>query len=341
LTQPPHTGYEKAAMSSCVVPPHHRLYRLNQALHSGKKLTAQSLASELGVSERTIKRTIQYMREELGMEIIWEPNSKSYFCDRDSEKLPLLRVTGEEALSLSLATRTFAAWQGSSLGNALQSVLEKLAVVVGGAISMPVSNLHELISVPNPDTSESSEYRWFAPALEAIRQRRIIELRYKKPNAPASESRHIWPLHLALLEHHWALISWDPVIAEPRKFLLSRIEQLDSTDAQYNPPPSFDLKSYLSHSFGLFTSEQIHHVRVHFSAYAAAYLRERQWHPSQMLEELPDGSAIASFQVNHLLDIQRWILSWGIHAEALEPPGLRHDLQSITSDLANRYTTHE
>ncbi len=323
--------------SSTSTPPPERLYFLYQSFHSGRKLTACSLANQLQTSERTVKRYIKYMREQLHINISWDPSSRSYFCEQYSEHLPLLRVTGEEALSLALASKTFAAWQGSSLGNALESILNKLALIVGGAVSVPVTDMQQLLSVPNPDASESREFRWFASILEAIRQHRIVTILYQKPTNAAPETRQLWPLHLAQLEHHWAMICWDPRKQQPRKFLLSRMEALTISEQQFTPPTHFDLKEFLSTSFGLFTGEQIHTIRVRFSSTAAPYLRERKWHPSQTIETQPDGGVITSFTLNHLMDIQRWVLSWGIHAEVLEPESLRRELNHIAHHLSKTY----
>lgn len=322
-------------------PPIDRLLLIYNALHSGRKITTSTLGERLGLSDRTIKRYLRYMREDLGMKIHWDSNSKSYFCDTESEYLPLLRITGEEALSLTLASQTFAAWQGSALGKALDSILSKVATLMGGAVSLPVTDLESLLSVHNPDTSETQEHRWFGSALEAIRLSRCIRISYRKPDESRARQRTLWPLHLAHMEHHWALICWDPTKREPRKFLLSRMESLALLDTTFTPPESFNLRTYLSQSFGLFTGhDQCYSIRIHFDPTAAPFLRERKWHPSQSLEEQSDGSVIASYTLNHLMDIQRWVLSWGRHAEVLNPPELRDNLRSITHQLAQRYSVH-
>lgn len=108
--------------SSISVPPLHQLMYIFNALNAERNVTAIKLAGEMEVCERTVKRYIKYMREELGMVILWEATSHSSYFDRPYEYLPLLRVTGEEALSLALASKTFAAWQGTALDSILTKV---------------------------------------------------------------------------------------------------------------------------------------------------------------------------------------------------------------------------
>lgn len=323
--------------ASVSTPAWNRLLHIINALNAHRNLTSVKLAEEMGVTERTIKRYIAYMRNNLEMEIIWEPTSRSYYCERPYEYIPLLRVTGEEALSLALASKTFAAWQGTALGKALDSVLSKVGQVVGGAISVPVSEIQSFLSTPQVGHENDREHTWFGTLLEAIRLKRELKVRYKKPDAKRSETRVLWPLHLAYLDHHWALISWDQKKDEPRKFLLDRMESVERTGGRFEAPADFDVPQYLRDSFGLFTGDEVFEVFVRFDETASPYIRERLWHSSQEIDEQPDGSLIAHFRVNHLMDIKRWILSWGSHARVIRPEQLRNDLTEEVRQLVEHY----
>ncbi len=300
-------------------------------------MTSVILAKEMGVSERTVKRYIAYMRGILGVEIIWEPTSRSYYCERHYDYLPLLRITGEEALSLTLASKTFATWKGSALGKALNSVLVKVGQVIGGAVSVPVSEIKGLVSTPQIGREHDREHTWFGPLLEAVRRKRELKILYKKPGAERAENRTLWPLHLALMDHQWVLVFWDPNIVEPRKFLLNRIEAVEKTQNTFSSPIDFNLDDYLKNSFGLFTGDNVIEVKIHFDKLAAPFIRERKWHTSQQIKELPKGEINAHFKVNHLMDIQRWVLSWGSHAEVLKPKKLRTQIFKEIEVLHEKY----
>ncbi|MCZ6672567.1 MAG: WYL domain-containing protein [Verrucomicrobia bacterium] len=323
--------------SSSSGPPYKRLLHIMNVLNANKNCTAVSLAKELGVGERQVKRYLSYMRKVLGMEIIWEKSTGTYFCERPYEYLPLLRVSGDEALSLALASKTFAAWQGTALGTALDSILKKVSQVIGGAVSVPVSEVQSFLSTPEVGHDDDREHTWFGPLLEAIRRKREIKIRYRKPDSVRGESRTLWPLHLAYLDHQWALVFWDKNKNEPRKFLLSRIEALAPTGAPFTPPAEFDVQEYFKNSFGLFTGVDVFEIEIRFDKFAAPFLRERKWHPSQRLKEINNGGVIARFHLNHLMDIQRWALSWGGHAEVLKPKALRNNIKKELKVLSKNY----
>ena len=58
-------------------------------------------------------------------------------------------------------------------------------------------------------------------------------------------------------------------------------------------------------------------VVLRFGPLAAGWIRERQWIPSQVLEDQPDGSLIVKFHFNDLRDIKQWAMFWGADCEVL------------------------
>jgi predicted DNA-binding transcriptional regulator YafY len=319
-----------------------RILRIHEHLSHHRQATAASLARTLGVSDRTIKRDIERMRDFGGAVVTWEPSTRTYIYEKPCQHLPLLSLDGEEALALILASRVFAAWRGTALGQALHAALEKIAMTVGGAISLPADEVGKLIFQSDDGGTAQAELRWFAALLSAIRRRRELVLIYRKPGEPKSERRWVHPLRLAWLDHRWVLVAYDPKKAEPRKFVLGRIESSTETGKRFEPPASFDVASYLEGSFGLFTGDKIEEVRVRFDAFAAPYIRERRWHPSQTLSELPgQGRVEVTLRLNNLIDVRRWILSWGAHVEVLAPKELREAVRAEAAALLARHTCEE
>lgn len=314
-----------------------RIVRLHERLSNDQPLNAESFAKEFGVSSRSIKRDIDFLRARLDVPIAWDASAGTYYYTRHCDLLPLLRIDAAEALALAVAGRTFAAWAGSPLGAALTAALEKIATVVSGAVSVPGDTLQGLVFTP-ADAAAEAEHRYFAMLLEAIRRRRELQLEYQKPrNASASETRTVHPLHLAYLEHRWVLVAHDAVRDGPRNFLLARIRGAKFTSRLFEPPQGFDLQRYLNDSFGRFSGRGKEVVRVIFDAEVAPYLRERPWHASQQLVERDDGGVEASFQVSHLNDIERRVLACGAHAKVVAPKELRDRVKHTAGSMTALY----
>jgi predicted DNA-binding transcriptional regulator YafY len=315
-----------------------RVLWIHERLGNQLPITAVSLARELEVSERTVKRDIEFMRGQLGAPIAWDGGARTYAYTRPCDILPLLRLDAGEALALALAGRTFAAWHGTSLGRALTKALGKIAGVVGGAVSLPVTEISHLVFQPDGDSAADAELRYFATALEAIRRRRVLRIAYQKPRTGAPpEMRLIHPLHLACLDQRWVLVAHDPERKARRNFLLGRIREAAATAATFTPPADFDLKAYLRGSLGRFTGAEEFEVRLVFDPELVPYLRERPWHASQTITDRPDGSIEVTLRLNNLTDVRRRILACGRHVEVLAPDALRETIRAEATALAERH----
>ena len=321
-----------------------RIVKIHIRLGNGRRANAVTLARELEVSSRTIKRDVEFMRHELGAAIAWEPSTQTYFYERPCDLLPLLRLDADEALALVLAGHTFSAWRGSSLGRALTAALGKIAGVIGSAISLPATEVSHLVFQPDDAVEADEETRFFPVALEAIRRRRELRIHYRKPGAEADERRTIHPLHLAFLDHRWVLVAHDPTRRAPRNFLLARIRAAVAGPS-FEPPTGFDLPTYLRGSLGRFTGGKEITVQIIFDSTVAPYVRERPWHASQEITDLPDsdksnnlgGGIKVTLRLNNLIDVQRRVLACGSHAEVLAPAELRDAIRTEAAALVARY----
>jgi predicted DNA-binding transcriptional regulator YafY len=79
-------------------------------------------------------------------------------------------------------------------------------------------------------------------------------------------------------------------------------------------------------------------VLIHFDAFAARLVSERQWHPTQKIKRLADGEIELSMTLGSLEEVERWILSWGEHASVLEPAALIRRIRAVAETLRRRYT---
>ncbi len=61
---------------------------------------------------------------------------------------------------------------------------------------------------------------------------------------------------------------------------------------------------------------------VEFTAAKAQLVSSREWHPSQHVTALADGSVRVGFRVPSLAPIISWVLEWGPHARAIAPDTL-------------------
>src|SRR5262249_10803783 len=91
-------------------------------------------------------------------------------------------------------------------------------------------------------------------------------------------------------------------------------------------PGDLDPAEYLKEAWGIVRGTLVT-VRVAFAKGVAPYIRERLWHPTQKLRDLPDGRLELTLQVADTQEVRRWILGWGAQAEVLQPIAMREALR--------------
>jgi predicted DNA-binding transcriptional regulator YafY len=99
-----------------------------------------------------------------------------------------------------------------------------------------------------------------------------------------------------------------------------------------NPKPGDkDIQQLFQNSFQIWQSEnaRLERIVLRFSGRAAQLVRERNWHPSQRLQELADGNLELTLALNSLEEIVPWILSWGRQCEVIRPVILRKKVSSL------------
>jgi predicted DNA-binding transcriptional regulator YafY len=119
----------------------------------------------------------------------------------------------------------------------------------------------------------------------------------------------------------WYLHSWCHLRGEHRDFALPRIQALTVLALTFTPPSSAEVDARLAMRFSGVAGEAMD-VAVLFDPAEARRIRERLWHPSQRIDDHPDGTCTLFLHTEGLPTLVRWVLSFGSHARVLAPPEL-------------------
>ena len=170
-----------------------------------------------------------------------------------------------------------------------------------------------------------------------------VEVRfdYKKAGAVRYEQRYVQPYHLGCIENLWYLFALDLDRGQLRTFALPRMRDVRVSKTRFRRPIDFSIGRFLDQSFGVFAkpTKTRHTIRILFDAFAAARVEERQWHPSQKIKQLRDGWIELTVTLGNLEEIERWILSWGSHAQVLAPAELKERIAKTVAALSETYRT--
>lgn len=317
---------------------HARLLRLI-VLGDGQS-TLQTLAAELAVSQRTIRRDIAAMQQ-LGIAIEEQRSSDGYKRYRLSrDQVGQIKFLYDEAFALMLCRSATAAFRGTSIGVAADNAFEKIRVVLGPG---EVDYLDDML--PNFHSSQihiGGQYEDKSDIIDSltigIEENRTTFVTYHPLRSTEPVTYDINPY--GIVDHRGTLyvVGFSCHRNEIRTWKVDRIHNADVTQVHFSRPSQFDLKRHFEGAFAVVTGTTAERVRVKFTGSAVRYVQEKRMHPSQQVERVSESIAIATFELTNLMEIKSWILSFGGSAEILEPQSLRQEVETELSRAIELYT---
>jgi predicted DNA-binding transcriptional regulator YafY len=317
-------------------PPLERMLRIHQALQSGSFPNASKLAREIEVAAKTIHRDIEFMRDRLNLPIEYDSNRIGYFYTEEVGAFPNIQITEGELFALVVAEKALQQYRGTSFEKPLLSAIKKMEQALPDTISLNLADIGRTISF-RTRAEPILDLKIFDALAKAVAHREQIELAYRKPGEKKSEPRLVDPYHLANINGEWFLFAHDHARRDIRTFAPARIKSVEPTGKTFERPQKFSLEKRLRDSFGVHSGEGEHEVVIRFNPRAADYVREKKWHESQRLRELKSGGVELQLKLSSLMEIERWVLSWGGDAKVLKPRELAEAvIKSAKGILAQR-----
>ena len=112
-----------------------------------------------------------------------------------------------------------------------------------------------------------------------------------------------------------------------RSFALSNVERVEIRDEMFERAPGFSLVDYAARSFGVFQEEPFD-VVWKFTPKAAPDAHEFLFHPTQTMEDQPDGSLIVRFRAGGAQEMAWHLFTWGSEVEVVKPKRLKQLLHA-------------
>jgi len=307
-----------------------RLRQLEETLLlKPRGVRAADLSHQFKVNRRTVYRDLDFLAE-LGVPL-WQENG--IFGINRTHYQTTVRFTYHESVALVLAglllARTF-----DERNPHVIAALRRLAV------TLPEPLTAQLERAALRTQSQQTNNRHTA-VLEAIAEGwgtgHKVQITYCPPNGDATRERIIAPYTLEPTDAGIYVIGYDESTDEIRTFKLERLQTANVLPEPYTIPEDFDAAIYLKDSWRIMTGDHPVEVILRFVAEAAPYVRERTWHPSQEIEDDPDGGLTLHLCIAESREMLPWIRSWGAQVEVLGPDWLREKVAEELSNAAEIY----
>lgn len=310
-------------------------------------VTIDDLASLCAVTTRTIRRDLQAL-EEAGFPLFddrshgdgrtrWRVNGQAF-------KGLAAGLTLSELCALYFSRTLVESLSGTPFRGDVESAFEKLSSALTPHMRGFLDQLPRVISTKpdpmrrRPGGDGSHQPTVMARALEATIHLRQARITYHSKASDRTKSYLVHPYRLAYAQGGLYLLAYVPEYGEVRTFALERIQELSLLEERFTPLERLPETAF-PHSLGVHSGPP-ERVEIEFQAAVADYVRSREWHPSQTIEE---GAAGVKMTLNVCLDrpLQSWILSFGPSARVVGPEHLRQEIAAQIEEAREAYERRE
>jgi proteasome accessory factor B len=311
-----------------------RLARILELLRGRKAgYTVQELADITGRHVRTIQRDLHVLESEMGEPLMQERGR--YLLLRE-ERLSPLELTLQQARALFIATRLFLRYSDEGDPFAAEA-LRRVAQIMPQRVRELVRAAAETVATRSFDAEFA---RHMTTITDGWSRQRVLRLSYRSAGRPRPREIVVEPYFIEPSAAGFAtyLIGYSRTHGSMRTFKVERIVSAEMLPEHFEVPDDFDIEALLSSAWGIIWGEG-KSVQLRFSPDVAWRVKETRWHPSQSIEELPDGGVVLTMTVAGMMEVGRWVRSWGDKCEVLAPPELRAELREEALRLARLYAS--
>lgn len=316
----------------------HLLQRLSGARHG---LTLQQLVDaipqDLTRHPRTVRRDLvaleashfPLLTERVDGEVRWR-------LLEGFRNVPNLRLSPTELMALAFSRQLLTPLQGTLIAASLNSALTKINAAIPSEASDYVQRLDQWFSVGLGPHKNYRHHRETIDSLsQAIAHRHTVQMRYFSAGRNATSRREIDPYRLRYVDGGLYLIAYCHWRKDVRMFAVERIKSLTPTDHPYQMPLHFDIDAYVEDALVVMRGERIT-IELQFDKATAAWVRDRTWHPSQLVNQLKDGRIHMTLQVADSRELLGWILSFGSGVKVLRPEHLQQAVREEAKKLISQ-----
>ncbi len=333
-----------------------RMLGILLVLRGGEAVPAQELARRFEVLRRTVYRDVEALAE-LGVPVYARRGWEGGFQLLEGYFLPPLMFATGEAVSLLLGlallhrlpARPFAAELETAERKLLAAVPERLRAVLAHArdivgfetLSADVFHPEPDNPAPLPAPGEAHDSRVTEAWLQAILDRRRLELRYHSPYRAEAKPATVEPLGLLWDRGRWYLAgrraSGDEAV---RLWRADRVLEIRAGSSAAQRPPSFAVRALLDHAWMKPAMAQWlveAPVKVRLTPAQAERLRQDWYYRHARFEAQAKGGVLMTFGESDpavVLELLRWL---GPGAELLEPAAWRAKLREELLAMAGVY----
>lgn len=212
-----------------------RALSLLNLLQTHRHWPGSELAERLGVTERTVRRDVERLRD-LGYRIESIPGAAGGYRLEAGSAVPPLLLTDEEAVAMAIGLRVAASQRLVSGPETTLTALAKLEQVLPAPLRRRVAALAETVQPAGLNAGAAVSGEVLGELALATRDHERVRFMYTAASGEVTH-RRVEPHALAPADRHWYLLCWDLERDDWRTFRVDRLTDVAHTRVLFEPKP--------------------------------------------------------------------------------------------------------
>ncbi len=307
-----------------------RLVKLQRLLEEKGAVSARDLMDRLEVSRATFRRDLDYLRDRLGVPIVWDAEVGGYRIEPGSgpasrQSIPGLWLDEREIFGLLTVVDLLSELEpGSLIGEQIRPLRMRLEKLLEQD-RFSVDEIRHRIRLFQIGSRQSAT-KFFQVVVHALMTRQRLRLRHFGRLDGAVTEREVSPQRIAYYRDNWYLDAFCHLRNDVRSFSIDALEDAAEIDKAAVSVSEHVLREELESGYGIFAGKKNRVASLRFTQFRARWVAKELWHPDQRGETLPDGSYLLKIPYSDDRELINDILRQGREVEVLDPPELRQKL---------------
>lgn len=302
-----------------------RVYRIEMLIRNRGHVSFQTLLDELEVSPATLKRDLEYLKDQLGAPIEYDRYLNGYKFGQEyrgqKHELPGLWFSERELYSLLMAHQLLSDLDSEGvISRHLQPLLDRIHQMLGtGEADAKV--LLKRVKIISP-AKRPVPTQFFEMVGEALLKRRRLHMRYLTRGRGEVSEREVSPQRLVHYRNTWYLDAWCHTRERLLRFALDAIEQATASETKAKEVPLKEVQTEMDAGYGIYAGSKRRWATLSFQPQAAQWVSREEWHPDQTGRWLDDGRYELRVPFSDITEIAMDVIRHSDQVHVAEPADL-------------------
>jgi predicted DNA-binding transcriptional regulator YafY len=315
-----------------------RLLKLLSLLQARRDWSGADLAARLEVSERTVRRDVDRLRD-LGYPVHASRGTDGGYRLGAGAAMPPLLLDEDEAVAVAVGLRTSTRSPVTGIEETSVRALAKLEQVLPPRVRHRVSAVADYtVPIPPDSAAPAVDPAELTTLATACRDHMRLRFDYRSHEG-TNTTRSVEPHRLVSWGRKWYLVAWDTVRVDWRTFRVDRITTQSPSGPRFTPrelPGDGDIAAYVARS----VSAAGFRFQARITVYAPAAVVAARIHPAVgTVEAIDDETCVLATGADRIETIAVYVGLLDADFTVTEPPELVTRLRLLADRYRSATTT--